>query len=162
MVTIMMRMRMMMRMMKRMMMMMGMRKRDCRWRGDCFGESFQLVSKALMFQKWHNFYDDDDFCHHPAGHDYFDDKNALLYGDNVWIMMTDWRSHDISIFQAHKGNVRKRARLQNAHFLLLGIFTFLPLSLPSTQRLGKYTKLKASANIRSVNEIFGFCCCKDL
>ena len=108
-------------------------------KGDCFGESFQLVSKALMFQKWHNFYDDDDFCH-PH---YFDDKNAAIHGDNVWIMMTDWQSHDISIFQAHKGNVRKRATLQNAHFLLLWIFTFLLFHFPLHSKvIGKYTKLK--------------------
>ena len=112
-------------------------------KGDCFGESFQLVSKALMFQKWHNFYDDDDFCH-PH---YFDDKNAAIHGDNVWIMMTDWRSHDISIFQAHKGNVRKRATLQNAHFLLLGIFTFLLFHFPLHSKVRKIYKIERSAQI---------------
>ena len=52
-----------------------------------------------------------------------------------WTLMTDWQSHDISIFQAHKGNFRKRATLQNAHFY------FSEYShLGSTQRSEKYTK----------------------
>ena len=128
-------------------------------KGDCFGESFQLVSKALMFQKWHNFYDDDDFCH--PGHHYFDfDKNAAIHGDNVWIMMTDWQSHDKSIFQAHKGNVRKLPPLQNAHFLLLGIFTFWLFHFPSLKGKENIKNWKVSTNIGSVNEIFGFCYCK--
>ena len=90
-----------------------------------------------MIQKWQN---------SNGGNDFLSCRPCLFYWcfllsffhDIVWwTLMTDWQSHDISIFQAHKGNFRKRATLQNAHFYFS---EYSHLGSSSTQRSEKYTK----------------------